>query len=113
LEGDDPSLGGDNSFMSTEKSAQVHSIQAKINRVAKERGATAPQMLTMFLLERAAVRLMVDDKLRSSLVFKGGYVGVRVYNSPRYTTDAFEVTITPEGSSQTKSPWCSMSARGV
>ena len=73
--------------MSIEKSAQVHSIQAKINRAAKERGATAPQMLTMFLLERAAVRLMVDDKLRSSLVFKGGYVGFRVYNSPRYTTD--------------------------
>ena len=43
--------------------------------------------MTIFLLERAAVRLMADEKLRSSLVFKGGYVGVRVYNSPRYTTD--------------------------
>ena len=78
--------------MSTAKSPQVQSIQAKINRVAQERGATAPQMLTMFLLERAAVRLMVDDKLRSSLVFKGGYVGVRVYNSPRYNLPALQVS---------------------
>ena len=67
--------------------AQIQSIQAKINRIAKERGATSPQIMTIFLLERAAVRLMADQKLQSSLVFKGGYVGVRVYNSPRYTTD--------------------------
>ena len=73
--------------MSTAKNPQVQSIQAKINRAAQERGITAPQMMTMFLLERAAVRLIADDKLFSSLVFKGGYVGVRVYNSPRYTTD--------------------------
>ena len=92
MEGNDPSLGGNDSFMSTAKSSQVQSIQAKINRVAQERGATAPQMLTMFLLERAAVRLMVDDKLRSSLVFKGGYVGVRVYNSPRYNLPALQVS---------------------
>ena len=87
MEGHDPALGGNDSFMSTAKSPQTQSIQAKINRLAQDRGATVPQMLTMFLLERAAVRLMVDDKLHSSLVFKGGYVGVRVYNSPRYTTD--------------------------
>ena len=67
--------------------AQIQSIQAKINRIAKDRGATAQQITTIFLIERAAVRLMADDKLRSSLVFKGGYVGVRVYNSRRYTTD--------------------------
>ena len=73
--------------MSTVKNPHVQAIQAKINRVAQERSVTAPQMMTMFLLERAAVRLMADDKLRSSLIFKGGYVGVRVYNSSRYTTD--------------------------
>lgn len=73
--------------MSTIKSPQIQSIQAKINRLAHDRSATAPQILTLFLLERAAVRLTLDDKLHSGLVFKGGYVGVRVYNSPRYTTD--------------------------
>jgi hypothetical protein len=67
--------------------AQIQSIQAKIIRIAKDRGATAQQIMTIFLIERAAVRLMTDEKLQSSLVFKGGYVGVRVYNSPRYTTD--------------------------
>jgi len=67
--------------------AQIQSIQAKINKLAKENGATSQQIMTLFLLERAAVRLLTDERLQSHLVFKGGYVGVRVYGSPRYTTD--------------------------
>ena len=67
--------------------AQIQSIQAKLNNIAKQRGSTLQQILTLFLLERTAVRLLADANLQNNLIFKGGYVGVRVYNSPRYTTD--------------------------
>jgi hypothetical protein len=67
--------------------AQLQSIQAKLKKVATQRGSTYQEMLTLFLLERAAVRLLSDVNLQNNLIFKGGYVGVRVYNSPRYTTD--------------------------
>ncbi len=73
--------------MSTTSKAQIQAIQAKLSNIAKQRGSTSQQMLTIFLLERTAVRLLTDVTLQSNLVFKGGYVGVRVYNSPRYTTD--------------------------
>ena len=73
--------------MSKVSNAQIQSIQTKINILAKERGVLANQLMTIFLLERAAARLMADDQLQKNLIFKGGYVGVRVYNSPRYTTD--------------------------
>jgi len=67
--------------------AQIQSIQAKLNSIVKEQGSTLQQVLTLFLLERAAVRLIANTDLQDNLIFKGGYVGVRVYNSPRYTTD--------------------------
>ena len=73
--------------MSTISKAQIQSIQAKLNSIAKQRGSTLQQMLTLFLLERTAARLLADPYLQNNLIFKGGYVGVRVYNSPRYTTD--------------------------
>jgi predicted nucleotidyltransferase component of viral defense system len=40
-----------------------------------------------FLIERMLVRLMADSKLSDALVFKGGYVGLRIYHSPRNTVD--------------------------
>lgn len=67
--------------------AQLQSIQAKLKNTAAQHGANYQEMLTLFLLERAAVRLLGDVNLQNNLIFKGGYVGVRVYNSPRYTTD--------------------------
>ncbi|MEI8027487.1 MAG: nucleotidyl transferase AbiEii/AbiGii toxin family protein [Pseudomonadota bacterium] len=67
--------------------AQIQSVQLKLNRIAMQRGSTLQQMLTIFLLERTTVRLLADATLQENLIFKGGYVGVRVYNSPRYTTD--------------------------
>ena len=81
-------LGGNHNKMSpTVSKAQIQSIQAKLNNLAKQRGSTLQQMLTLFLLERTAVRLLADPRLQKNIIFKGGYVGVRVYNSQRYTTD--------------------------
>jgi predicted nucleotidyltransferase component of viral defense system len=42
---------------------------------------------TVFLLERLVARLVADKKLSKNLVFKGGFVGLKVYQSPRYTID--------------------------
>ena len=63
------------------------SVSEGIKRVAKENGATYAEILTQFLIERAAVRLVSDPILYQRLVFKGGFVGLRVYGSPRFTTD--------------------------
>lgn len=45
------------------------------------------RLLILFLLEKAAQRMTNDELLAKHLVFKGGYVGVRVFNSPRFTKD--------------------------
>ncbi|MDO8805865.1 MAG: nucleotidyl transferase AbiEii/AbiGii toxin family protein [Elusimicrobiota bacterium] len=63
------------------------SIMARLSRLAKERNLPFQNILTDFLLERAAVRLTKDRKLFNHLIFKGGYVSLRVYSSPRYTID--------------------------
>jgi predicted nucleotidyltransferase component of viral defense system len=63
------------------------SVSERIKRVAKDKGATYAEILTQFLIERAAVRLVSDPILYKRLVFKGGFVGLRVYGSPRFTTD--------------------------
>lgn len=63
------------------------SVSERIKRVAKEEGATYAEILTQFLIESAAVRLVSDPILYQRLVFKGGFVGLRVYGSPRFTTD--------------------------
>jgi hypothetical protein len=39
------------------------------------------------MIERLVARLIADKKLASHLVFKGGFVGLKIYKSPRYTID--------------------------
>ena len=63
------------------------SIMARLSRLAKERHVPFQNVLTDFLIERAAVRLTRDRNLFDHLIFKGGYVSLRVYLSPRYTVD--------------------------
>lgn len=66
---------------------QIRSLQAKIDALAKKEGRSSMQTLTLFLLERATARLLADLFLHKNITFKGGYVGLRVYSSPRFTTD--------------------------
>ncbi|HOW52102.1 MAG TPA: nucleotidyl transferase AbiEii/AbiGii toxin family protein [bacterium] len=42
---------------------------------------------TMFLLERMVARLTRETHLFEHIVFKGGYVALRAFHSPRYTMD--------------------------
>jgi len=65
----------------------ARSINQRLSNLATKRKEPFERILTEFLLERLAHRLVTDSRLGTSLIFKGGYVSVRVYQSPRYTTD--------------------------
>ncbi len=73
--------------MSSKVDPQVQSIRTKLSNLARRLQVDYPRVFTMFLLERAAYRLLQDPHLARGLVFKGGFVSVRVYQSRRYTTD--------------------------
>ncbi|MBI4404301.1 MAG: nucleotidyl transferase AbiEii/AbiGii toxin family protein [Deltaproteobacteria bacterium] len=66
---------------------QARSINDRLSNLAKKSGLGFEKVAMQFLLERLAVRLVANRELAKRLVFKGGYVGVRVYQSPRFTTD--------------------------
>jgi predicted nucleotidyltransferase component of viral defense system len=66
---------------------QAISIGAKLSKIAKMKGVSYQIISTSFLIERLLVRILRDKSLVNNLVFKGGYVGLRVYNSERYTVD--------------------------
>ena len=66
---------------------QARSVTQKLSNLAIKQGSTYQNLATEFLIERLIVRLTSNKKLYSSLIFKGGYVGLRIYESPRYTID--------------------------
>jgi hypothetical protein len=69
----------------TQLKNQTRSITDKLSRIAKSLGVAYAKILTEFLLERLVLRLISSPELRGKVVFKGGYVSLRVYDSPRYT----------------------------
>jgi len=71
----------------TQAKDQARSINKKLSNLAENLSVAFPKVLTEFILERLTARLLMDKDLSSRLVFKGGYVSLRVYGSPRYTVD--------------------------
>lgn len=69
------------------KEDQAKSISSKLSKISKYKGINYQNISMVFLIERLLVRLISDAQLAKSLVFKGGYVGLRVYRSERYTVD--------------------------
>jgi predicted nucleotidyltransferase component of viral defense system len=63
------------------------SVRQRLVVLSAKLGAAYPNIETAFLIERLVVRLLTDKKLSQRLVFKGGFVGLRVYDSGRYTVD--------------------------
>lgn len=63
------------------------SVRQKIIDLASKLKVPFQNIQTAFLIERLVVRLVSDKKLAKHLVFKGGFVGLRVYKSERYTID--------------------------
>lgn len=67
--------------------AQIRSIEAKLLNLARHHRRSPMDQRILFLLERALARLVLDPVLHKGLIFKGGFVGIRVYGSERFTTD--------------------------
>ncbi|MFN7904176.1 MAG: nucleotidyl transferase AbiEii/AbiGii toxin family protein [Pseudobdellovibrionaceae bacterium] len=67
--------------------AKGESVRQKLTTAAKKLDAKFRDVETIFLIERLVARLIADKKLADRLVFKGGFVGLKVYKSPRYTVD--------------------------
>jgi hypothetical protein len=63
------------------------SVRQKLISVSKKLGVKYKEIETIFIIERLVARLIADKELASHLVFKGGFVGLKIYESPRYTVD--------------------------
>jgi predicted nucleotidyltransferase component of viral defense system len=63
------------------------SITQKLLGIQKKVGIPYQILATAFLIERLVARLVAEERLQKSLVFKGGFVSLKVYESPRYTVD--------------------------
>lgn len=63
------------------------SVRQKLNALSKKLGVQYKSIETIFMIERLVARLIADKSLANHLVFKGGFVGLKIYESPRYTID--------------------------
>ena len=71
------------------------SVRKKLSNLALKLEVPYRNLETAFLIERLVARLVADKKLDQHLVFKGGFVLLKRYESLRYTRDAdvFAVSI--------------------
>jgi hypothetical protein len=67
--------------------AKANSVTQKLIALGKKKNTSFANLKTAFLIERLVARLVAEPKLRKALVFKGGFVGLRVYENDRYTID--------------------------
>jgi hypothetical protein len=67
--------------------AKGMSISKRLSNLAAKEQIPFKHLGTAFLIERLVWRLTTEPSLASKLVFKGGFVGLRVYDSSRYTID--------------------------
>ena len=67
--------------------ARAGLITQKLLAHSQKTAVSFPHILTSFLIERLVARLVAKPALKTSLVFKGGFVGLRVYHNDRFTVD--------------------------
>lgn len=67
--------------------AKGESVRQKLTTISKQLDAKYKDIETVFMIERLVARLIADKHLATHLVFKGGFVGLKIYESPRYTVD--------------------------
>lgn len=68
-------------------------VTNSLRRIATELQVAHGEIVTKFLIERAVARLMQDPMLHDNLVFKGGFVLLSLYDSPRHTKDLDAVLV--------------------
>jgi hypothetical protein len=66
---------------------QAASINRRLSNISKKKNVAFTFVMTEFLIERLLARLVADSELKNLLVFKGGFVALKQYESPRYTID--------------------------
>ena len=69
------------------KKDRARSISKKLSNLARKREIPYRNIMMSFYLERFLARVISDKDLQDHLIFKGGYVNLRVYDSQRYTID--------------------------
>lgn len=62
-------------------------IRSRLLAISTAERVAYQNIQTMFLLERMVARLTREKPLFEHIVFKGGYVALRAFHSPRYTMD--------------------------
>ena len=67
--------------------AALQSIKDRIKNIGNKTKTPIQYILIDFFIERAVFRLIQDETLKQHLVFKGGSVSLRCYESPRFTVD--------------------------
>lgn len=67
--------------------AKGSSVRQELSDLSHKLKVPYQNIETAFLIERLLARLVADQTLREHLVFKGGFVGLRIYQSQRYTVD--------------------------
>lgn len=66
----------------------VQSIRDNLRKITTDKESFSYQDIeSAFLLERMATRIVSSENLKQCLIFKGGFVSLRVYDSDRYTID--------------------------
>jgi len=63
------------------------SINKKLSNLSKKTNVPFKSILTEFLIERLLTRIISNAELQEKVIFKGGYVCLKVYKSERYTMD--------------------------
>ena len=66
---------------------RAKSIRQKLSNLSQKQEVSYQYVATSFLLERLVARIVSNKLLYNSIVFKGGYVALRIYESSRYTID--------------------------
>jgi predicted nucleotidyltransferase component of viral defense system len=67
--------------------AKGESVRQKLTAISAKLGVQYKNIETVFMIERLVARLIADKNLAGHLVFKGGFVGLKIYESPRFTID--------------------------
>jgi predicted nucleotidyltransferase component of viral defense system len=65
----------------------LHEINERLKEFAKDRGLDFNEAKIVLALERLMARLQSDKKLSQHLVFKGGFILLKVFASSRFTRD--------------------------
>lgn len=63
------------------------SINQRLANIALKYKTPTQELVTDFLIERMLARIVSNKALMNKLVFKGGYVSAKIFNSDRYTRD--------------------------